>query len=693
VEHQSATVERLAALGRLSEAQLVDSALLASRPAVKISVPGEGWYRMGQRELFAAGLNAAADPRNLQLLVDGEQQRMIVRGEEDGRFDPEDYVEFYGTGLDSPYSERRVYWLQSGDQPGLRVEPVKSDGVPSAAQSFTATVERQDRSIYFAALRNGEQENFFGAVIASQSIDQQLTLSHPGPAGSEKAELEINLQGVTFDEHRVNVYLNESSLGEVRFNGQFQGSARFGVPHSLLREGANTVRLEPIGVQGSVSLVDSIRISYQHGFRADNDALRLSVRGGEQVTIDGFTTKGIRVFDVTDTSSPQELLGEVLENKIGYSIRIATPGKGQREVLAFAGQPESAVATPNLPSSLGNLNASYLIISTRELGAALGPLVELRKRQGLTPAIIDIEDIYDEFSWGQKTPYAVSDFLRFAKTTWKKKPRFVVFAGEASYDPKGYLGFGERDDVPTKLMDTDFMETSSDEWFSDFDGDGIGEIATGRMPARTTEELSVMMAKIADHEQTSPGEEVLLVADANDGYDFEQAVTELRPMIPPELRITQVNRGRVDAEMARGSLTEAIYRKQFLVNYVGHGSVNQWRGNLLTNEYALGLRNEHRPFFVMMTCLNGYFHDPALDSLGESLLKAQHGGAVAVWASSGMTMPVEQALVNQELSRLLFSREQVLTIGEAAMKAKSVTTSGDVRRTWVLLGDPAMKLR
>ena len=54
----------------------------------------------------------------------------------------------------------------------------------------------------------------------------------------------------------------------------------------------------------------------------------------------------------------------------------------------------------------------------------------------------------------------------------------------------------------------------------------------------------------------------------------------------------------------------------------------------MTNEEALGLRNEHLSMFVMMTCLNGYFQDPVLDSLAESLLKAEHGGAVAVWASS-----------------------------------------------------------
>lgn len=247
----------------------------------------------------------------------------------------------------------------------------------------------------------------------------------------------------------------------------------------------------------------------------------------------------------------------------------------------------------------------------------------------------------------------IQDFLAYAESSWKKKPRFVLFAGDASYDPKNYLGFGDSDFVPTRLIDTQFMETSSDDWFSDFDGDGIADMATGRLPARTGEELATMVSKIINYGGAGPADEALLVADANDGFDFERASTDLMSLIPTNLRITPVNRGRLDPEMARRSLFDALYRRQFLVNYVGHGSVNQWRANLLTNDDALALGNDHLPMFVMMTCLNGYFHDPALDSLGESLMKAERGGAVAVWASSGMTLPADQALLNQELYRLL----------------------------------------
>jgi hypothetical protein len=74
------------------------------------------------------------------------------------------------------------------------------------------------------------------------------------------------------------------------------------------------------------------------------------------------------------------------------------------------------------------------------------------------------------------------------------------------------------------------------------------------------------------------------------------------------------------------------------------------------------------------------------------LLKAEQGGAVAVWASSGLTEPENQGPMNQEMVRLLFSGES-LTLGQAAVRAKAATSDQDVRRTWILFGDPTTKLK
>jgi len=300
-----------------------------------------------------------------------------------------------------------------------------------------------------------------------------------------------------------------------------------------------------------------------------------------------------------------------------------------------------------------------------------------------------------QFSFGNKSPQAVKDFLAYAKTTWKKPPGYVLLAGDATYDAKNYLGFGEQDLVPTKLVDTQLMEAASDDWLADFDADGIADLAIGRLPARSGEELGAMVKKIIGYERAEASGSMLLVADSNEGFDFEAATSRLHALIPGNLRVARINRGQMEGAEARKQLLEAIALGQKVINYTGHGSANQWRGSLLTNEDVGSLTNgERMPVFVMMTCLNGYFDDPALDSLAESLLKVEGGGAVAVWASSGITLPDAQSQMNEQLYRLLFGTNgQAMRLGDAAGRAKSAIGDGDIRRTWVLLGDPTMRLK
>ncbi|HSE36229.1 MAG TPA: C25 family cysteine peptidase, partial [Blastocatellia bacterium] len=335
--------------------------------------------------------------------------------------------------------------------------------------------------------------------------------------------------------------------------------------------------------------------------------------------------------------------------------------------------------------------ANLVILTRREFFASLDPLVSLRQKQGYSIAVIDIEDIYDEFSYGQKTPRAVKDFLTYAATNWKKAPRFVMLAGDASFDPKNYLGFGDSDLIPTKLIDTQYMETASDDWLVDFNGDGLPDMSIGRLPVRSSDEALRLATKIAGYDRQQSTRRLLLVSDQNDSFDFEAASNILRGLIPRNIRIESVERAHVDDATAKARLIDAINRGQIIVNYTGHGSVNQWRGNLLTSADAFGLTNTRDlSMFVMMTCLNGFFQDAALDSLAESLLKA-NGGAVAAWGSSGMTTPDIQAILNQQVYRMIFDGKPI-TIGEATARAKAAVTDGDVRRTWILLGDPTTRL-
>ncbi|HKA18417.1 MAG TPA: C25 family cysteine peptidase [Blastocatellia bacterium] len=680
-------------LAKPDQAKIIDS--LAGQSAVKLSVKREGFYRVSGADLFAAGLDPKAKPEKIQLYVDGIQVPIKVDTDNEGRIAS---VEFYGIGLDTAATDTRVYWLIEGAQAGLRIAEVKGNGSPTTSTSFSYTVERRDRTVYFSGLRNGERENFFGGVIAGEPVDQTLLLRDIDTTVQGQATIELALQGVTTLQHRVSVNVNGTFAGELQFEGKSNKQATINVAQSLLVEGVNTVRLTAQGGPSDVSLVDYIQITYRHTFTAEDNLLRLTADGGQAITVSGFGGATIRVFDVTDTGGIEEIGAKVEQHNGGYSATFASPRAGERKFLALANERADRPVgiTANQASNLrSKSNAAALVIITRsDFYSAFDPLVQLRAGQGIKTELINIEDIYDEFSFGNKTPQAVKDFLLYAKSNWRSGPRFVLMGGDSSYDPKNYLGFGDWDIAPSKLIDTALMETESDDWLGDFDNDGLPELGVGRLPARSAEEAATMVAKIIGYESASPSEEMLLVADVNDGFDFEGADAELKTLIPPNLRVNEIKRGGLDIGAARGLLFEAINRGQRIVNYTGHGSVDIWRANLLTSDDTRLLENRGRPsLFIMMTCLNGYTHDPALDSLAKALVKAD-GGAAAVWSSSGMTQPAEQAEMNRELYRILFGASgQSMLLGDLTTKAKSAITDQDIRRTWILIGDPTMKLR
>ena len=123
--------------------------------------------------------------------------------------------------------------------------------------------------------------------------------------------------------------------------------------------------------------------------------------------------------------------------------------------------------------------------------------------------------------------------------------------------------------------------------------------------------------------------------------------------------------------------------------------MDRWGSSLLAGSDAGSLSHAPLSVFFMFTCLNGYFQDPALDSLAESLLKTGPGGAVAVYASSGMSDSADEDALNGELFQRLFAsgpQARRVVLGEAAMAALAAVKNPDVRRTYHLFGDPTMRL-
>ncbi|MFL6213063.1 MAG: C25 family cysteine peptidase [Blastocatellia bacterium] len=681
-------------------AKLPASINLGAQSAVKITVSREGWYRVTQPELIRAGLDPKVNPRMLQLYVDGREQPMLITSKSGAEFGSTDALEFYGVGLDTQATNTRVYWLVAGNQPGRRIEQIKGAGLKSAPASFAYTVERKDRTIYFSGLRNGDRENFFGPVVTRTPVKQSITLEHLAAQSAEQAVAEITLQGVTASSHKVSILLNGSAVGTASFDGQESYTERVNVASASLKEGENVVSLAAQGGDTDISLIDAVRVTYPHSFTADHNALRLTIGSKQPVTIDGFTSNAIRVFDVTNWDAPQEIIGTVKSQKNGYGVTVTAMGGGTRRLLTITNDQaqRSPAVTANQPSSWRQTgqSADFIIITHSSLIESARQLQAYRESRGLRVALVDVEDIYDEFSFGNKSAYAIRDFLAYAKENWQRAPQFVLLMGDATYDPKDYLGHGDFDLVPTRLIDTQTMETASDDWLVDFEGKGFAALAVGRLPVRGADEAARMIAKIIGYESTAGSDSALIISDNNDGFDFEGAGAQLRELFPETIKAGQIDRGELGTAVAKKALLDGLQRGQRIVNYIGHGSADTWRDGLLTSAEARGLTNGDRlPLFVAMTCLNGYFQDTSGESLAESLMKAERGGAIAVWASSGMTLPGAQSRMNQQFYRLMFEADttQGKSLGEVTLRAKSSVSDGDVRRTWILFGDPTTMLR
>ena len=382
------------------------------------------------------------------------------------------------------------------------------------------------------------------------------------------------------------------------------------VPNSLLVEGNNSIILTAEGGSSDISLVDYVRLTYAHTLTADADSLFFTAKG-QAVNISGFSSNAIRVFNLTNPKVPVEVTGTVSSQPNGFGVTIAGMKATALLAITDANAKHPAAIVAHQPSSLhaGGNGANLVIITNQAFANQIEPLRALRQSQGYKVMVADVEDIYAEFGYGLHDPSAIRDFL-LGQYPLVTATAICDARGSASLDPRNYLGIGNLDFVPTKLIDTSNMETASDDWLVDFNGDGAPDMAIGRLPVRTADEATLVVAKIIAYDQAPKANGLLLVSDLNDGLDFAGANSKISAIAPTGLAVSTIVRAS-DPTAARNELLNLLSQGQQIVNYEGHGSVNLWRAGLLSdNDAATFSNHQPSPLLVTMTCLNGYFQDP-----------------------------------------------------------------------------------
>ena len=677
---------------------------LASSAGLKIYVTQEGWLRVTRAMMTAAGFDPGSDSRAISLYMLGSEQSIIVDDGGDGKFDAGDAIEFYGYPLDTLSTGARTYWLRAGKGTGNRAAVSKASGGSPVTGSVPFTYERVMRGIFASIVNSDDADAFFGALITIDPVNEPLTVANPDASYNGNATLDLVIQGGTDMAHRIDVAFNGHTLGTVALYGVEQPSFTFSVPQSWVVAGTNNVTLTSLNGYDDVSVLAKTRLTYQHLLRADRGAFDANLPGGRSVTVGGFTSSRVRAFDVTDAQRPVELRTAVAADpQSGYAATFTTLAGAARTIMAFDSsrvvtpQELAANATSSWSDTNGNSNgskaaANFYIISNRSFLSNAATLKSVRDAEGTATEVVDVDDLYDEFNFGIRSPEAIRAFCKLA-AGWKHAPSAFLLLGDASVDPRNYLGTGTFDFVPTKLVRTLLLRTASDDWFTDFNDDGIADIPVGRIPVDTPAEAALVIGKIASRGTPSGAwaSKALFVADASPEFDFAAVGASLSHQLPSSMTSQMIDFAHTSN--AHDDIVDAMNGGSLLATYIGHASVEIWANNVFSSSDAMALTNGDRlPVVVALNCLNGYFHDVYTLSLAEALMKAPNGGAVAVWASSTLTEPDQQALMGHELFTNLFA-VQGLTLGQAVARAKFAATDPDVRKSWILFGDPTMRLR
>jgi len=671
-----------------------------SQPGVRIGVRTSDLIRVTFAQLAGAGFNTSGDNSLWQLYESGNEQAIKIGA---------GYIEFLGKAVDTRETDMRMYYLVSGTSAGKRI-PLTTLSLPQNPGSFVEdstfdqTYVRKERTSYNAEILNGEADNFFGrAVISSVPTTATFALTGVDKQAAGTRRMRVRFQGFSFTNHQVQLTLNGNVLNPATGVGRQQFQTEYDIPVSFLLEGTNTLTMQS-STSGDSSLVDTLEIDFPKNFVAESNRLNFYTDSNKITTLSGFSSSSVRVFDVSVDGSPKEY--SVPLKKQGNKFFPQIPPASASIYYAVESSTFSAPfsVTANDTNSLKSVSnaGTFLVVAHPSLKVPAQKWADYRSAQGVASKVVLVDEIYDEFSYGSESSYAIEDFLNFAKNNWSAPPEYLLLVGDASTNARNYANSsgtqpGYWNMVPSRMLDTLFRETGSDEALADFNSDGLSEIPVGRIASRDTAGVEAALEKTKTWENsltsTSMSRGALFAIDTPgpDGYNFQNMSTRIMSNLPADMPKTEVLRGTANDQ---GRIMNAINSGAFVANYSGHGTAAAWQNSaFFSKDQVPQLTNSSNPtLFLALTCLNGYFMGN-VDTLAEGLTNTPGKGGVAVWASTGLTTPdVQEIMANRFYQKL--SEGQITRLGNLVSDAKAQLNGGqDVRLSWALIGDPMLKVR
>lgn len=678
-----------------ASAQAPNSWINFSQTYYKIPVAADGIYRLTYTDLQSAGLPLGSiDPRRLNLYHRGVEQAIIVTGQDDAVFDPDDAIEFYGrrndgtldTELYEPpsaqphtyynlFSDSTAYFLTWNPLPvlGKRAETfseINSGGLPvQSAHQYEGLQLFTTDFVNVGDLQSttfSSSEGWSGPVICTLlggcTGQQDFSFENLlGPVTSPATpSLDMVISGRDEVSHSVEVYAGATAgalhlVGTANFYGFETASLTLPLTWpDIGPDGRMTVRvkLTPTGTRDLVSVAYlKVAMTQDYDARSANDKIfRLLPNAGNKSYIEIMNpVASATVYDITDADNPRVIGTTAVAGGLGAVINNTSSG---RTLLVT-----NSVRTPALNRitfrSIVPSQAEYVIISHRSLlkpGLAYSNPVEAYAAYRASPEgggydtlTVTIDQLYNQFNYGETSPRAIFQFMKFLDAGGD--PRFLFLIGKGlevsnDYHRKTSHAPDDLHDLvpPAGVPGSDMTFTAG------LNGAGSEPgIPVGRLTASTPAQVAAYLNKVKESEATPFDalwrKDVLHLSggiQAGEPQLFRTFVDGFKAMAEDHFlggQVETISKQTLNVELI--NVKDQVNSGLSLITFYGHsgpGTIDIDIGYV--SDPTLGYQNQGKyPGFLINGCNAGRFFDNRV-TFGEDWMLTANKGATSFIAHS-----------------------------------------------------------
>ncbi len=438
-----------------------------------------------------------------------------------------------------------------------------------------------------------------------------------------------------------------------------------------------------------------------------------------------------KIWDVTNPLLPENIPFQINNSEASFGAET------QNKLKTFILFSNNNLLEPNSIQKVNNQNIQQtqtpdlLILTIKNWREQAERLAAFRQtNDGLSVAVVDIDQVFNEFSSGSPDPTAIRDFGRFL---WQKNPtklKYLLLFADASFDYKNIIQYASIDtklQIPTyesreslnpvnSYASDDyfgFFEDNEGEWQENNAGNHSMEIGIGRLPVKSVEEAKNVVDKLIYYARTqrtagSWRRKISFVADDGDFNIHQQDADDISEVTLKTTKDLIINKIYLDAfpqiATANGAISPEVNRAlnknvnegALIINYSGHGGTDGWtEEKVLTREQIQSWRNlNNMPLFLTATCSFGRFDDPGNVSGAEMAMLSPRGAAIGLLTTTRPVYSNTNFLLNNAFYQAFAQKNTNpnLRLGDIFRITKNNSLSGVFNRNFSLVGDPSMQL-